>query len=121
MTDAQGARVALQPGPLVVPPLQHLRAMPELRQCRTCSFDYVASPGGRHDCARFRGAIKVKEPALAWIREQVFDQDGLPKPEADGCPGWSGWSDTADAATGGRVQNSQSPCSGSPLGSSPWR
>lgn len=62
--------------------------MPELRQCRSCIHDYVASPGGRHDCARFRGAIKTREPALLWIREQTFGEDGLPRPDADGCPGY---------------------------------
>jgi hypothetical protein len=62
--------------------------MPELRQCRTCIHDYVASVGGRHDCSRFAGAIKVREPALAWIREQIFDEQGLPAPGAQGCPGY---------------------------------
>jgi len=63
--------------------------MPQLKQCRTCRHDYIASAGGRHDCARFRGAITTRDPALLWIREQSFDEDGLPRPEADGCPGWS--------------------------------
>jgi len=63
--------------------------MPELRNCRSCAFDYVASVGGRHDCGRFRGQIKVREPALAWIREQRFDELGLPRADADGCPGYA--------------------------------
>lgn len=67
--------------------------MSELKQCRTCSHDYIASVGGRHDCARFMGALKVGDPALLWIREQSFDEAGLPLPEADGCPGWEGWVD----------------------------
>jgi len=67
--------------------------MDEQRQCRTCAHDYIASTGGRHDCGRFRGAVKTREPALLWIREQVFDELGLPRTEADGCPGWLGWAD----------------------------
>lgn len=63
--------------------------MPELRQCRSCIHDCVASVGGRHDCARFRGAIKVRDCAAPWIREQTFDEDGLPRPDADGCPGYA--------------------------------
>jgi hypothetical protein len=72
--------------------------MPELRQCRTCTHDYEATVGGRHDCGRFRGAIKVRDPALLWIREQSFDERGLPRPEADRCPGWQGWNDEPESA-----------------------
>jgi len=71
-----------------------------LRNCRSCIHDYIATTGGRHDCARFRGQIKVREPALRWIREQVLDEDGMPRPEADGCPGWAGWRGSSDGFTG---------------------
>jgi hypothetical protein len=73
--------------------------MPEPQQCRTCSHDYIASVGGRHDCGRFRGALKIRDPALPWIRKQVFDREGLPRHDADGCPGWQGWADEAGGLT----------------------
>ena len=73
--------------------------MSELKQCRTCTHDYIASVGGRHDCARFSAAIRVRDPALKWIREQTFDEDGLPRSDADGCPGWQGWADEAGGLT----------------------
>jgi hypothetical protein len=63
--------------------------MTELRQCRTCIYDYVINDAGRHDCARFRGALQIRDPAAPWIREQALDERGLPRREADGCPGWS--------------------------------
>jgi hypothetical protein len=82
-----------EPGPVAVPARRQRSVMLELRQCRTCRFDYSINEGGRHDCARFRGAIKLRDPAAPWIREQVFDLAGLPRAEADGCPGWRGWDD----------------------------
>ena len=95
------ARARTQPWPPGVLAARDPAGMPELRQCRTCAHDYIASVGGRHDCARFKGALKVRDPAAPWIRMQVFGELGLPRPDADGCPGWRGWADEGAGPTAG--------------------
>jgi hypothetical protein len=67
--------------------------MAELHNCRSCIFNYVINAADRHDCTRFGGAIKVRDPAAQWTREQAFDENGLPRASADGCPGWLGLAD----------------------------